>query len=67
MRGKSENSLLEYEDYKDVRRRLDRSTEEEVDILVTSQIRRAKWQTVVDDAASEPTAQIITIVVSITL
>ena len=51
------NSLLKDDDGKAVSRRLDRSTEEEVDVLVTSQSRRTEWETEVDNTVSEPRSQ----------
>ena len=46
--------LLKDDDYHGVGRRLDSSTEEEVDILVACQCRRTQWQTEVDHTRSEP-------------
>jgi len=48
------NGLLKYDDGQTVGRRLDSSTEEEVDVLVACQRWRTQWQTEVDHTSREP-------------
>jgi len=49
-----EHWLLQHDDGECVSRRLDRSAEEEVDVLVASESRRTQWQTEIDHASREP-------------